>query len=166
MRAPIAKPTREPARPRPWNPANPPRCPSAAGVKPSAWKERGRGDLHVNLSKGGGAARLVMRAKGHLRLILNAKIFPGMVRGGGGGHSGKSTHPPHSSACGAFWLRAPWTPHFVSAQSVKEMDGGKGVTFACLNAAEVPGGTLCLAWFRAPKLKEASLTAVLPPLAG
>lgn len=53
-----------------------------AGVKPSAWKERGRGDLHVNLNKAGSAARLVMRAKGNLRLILNAKIFPGMVRVG------------------------------------------------------------------------------------
>lgn len=51
-------------------------------MKPSAWKERGRGDLHVNLNKAGNAARMVMRAKGHLRLILNAKIFPEMVRRG------------------------------------------------------------------------------------
>jgi len=47
---------------------------------------------------GGGAARLVMRAAGNLRLILNAKLFKGML--------------------------------------ISPLDGGKGVTFPCVNAAD------------------------------
>lgn len=44
-----------------------------------AWKERGKGELKVNVSTAGmGKARLVMRARGNYRLILNASIFPDM----------------------------------------------------------------------------------------
>ncbi|CAN8288216.1 unnamed protein product [Cochlearia groenlandica] len=44
-----------------------------------AWKERGKGELKVNVSgNDGGKARLVMRAKGNYRLILNASLYPGM----------------------------------------------------------------------------------------
>lgn len=43
------------------------------------WKERGKGELKVNVSTvGTGKARLVMRARGHYRLILNASLFPDM----------------------------------------------------------------------------------------
>ncbi|EPS62823.1 hypothetical protein M569_11965 [Genlisea aurea] len=43
------------------------------------WKERGKGELRVNISTAGtGKARLVMRSKGNFRLILNASIFPDM----------------------------------------------------------------------------------------
>ncbi|KAI3789711.1 hypothetical protein L2E82_02514 [Cichorium intybus] len=43
------------------------------------WKERGKGELKVNVSRTGiGKARLVMRARGNYRLILNASIFPDM----------------------------------------------------------------------------------------
>ncbi|KAL7099835.1 hypothetical protein ACP275_09G111400 [Erythranthe tilingii] len=43
------------------------------------WKERGKGELKVNVSSvGTGKARLVMRARGNFRLILNASIFPDM----------------------------------------------------------------------------------------
>lgn len=43
------------------------------------WKERGKGELKVNVSRSGiGKARLVMRARGNYRLILNASIFPDM----------------------------------------------------------------------------------------
>lgn len=43
------------------------------------WKERGKGELKVNvLTTGTKKARLVMRAKGNYRLILNASIFPDM----------------------------------------------------------------------------------------
>ncbi|XP_076920054.1 nuclear pore complex protein NUP50B-like isoform X2 [Bidens hawaiensis] len=43
------------------------------------WKERGKGELKVNvLTSGIRKARLVMRAKGNYRLILNASIFPDM----------------------------------------------------------------------------------------
>ncbi|CAL8466461.1 g5997 [Coccomyxa elongata] len=62
----------------------------------SQWRERGRGEMKVNVGWGD-KARLVMRQRGNLRLLLNANIFP------------------------LFKL----TP----------MDGGKGVTFACINAA-------------------------------
>ncbi|BDA51158.1 probable E3 SUMO-protein ligase RanBP2 at C-terminar half [Coccomyxa sp. Obi] len=62
----------------------------------SQWRERGRGEMKVNVGVGD-KARLVMRQRGNLRLLLNANIFP------------------------LFKL----TP----------MDGGKGVTFACINAA-------------------------------
>lgn len=41
------------------------------------WKERGKGEVKVNVLKGETQkARLVMRAKGNLRLILNASLFP------------------------------------------------------------------------------------------
>ncbi|KAL5701772.1 hypothetical protein ACHQM5_027078 [Ranunculus cassubicifolius] len=43
------------------------------------WKERGKGELKVNVSTTGvGKARLVMRARGNYRLILNAGLFPDM----------------------------------------------------------------------------------------
>ncbi|KAI5079127.1 hypothetical protein GOP47_0006798 [Adiantum capillus-veneris] len=45
----------------------------------AAWKERGKGELRINvpLDKAG-KARLLMRSKGNLRLILNASLFPDM----------------------------------------------------------------------------------------
>ncbi|KAL1551511.1 nuclear pore complex protein NUP50A-like [Salvia divinorum] len=44
-----------------------------------SWKERGKGELKVNVSTTGtGKARLVMRARGNYRLILNASLFPDM----------------------------------------------------------------------------------------
>lgn len=43
------------------------------------WKERGKGEVKVNISRTGtGKARLVMRAKGNYRLILNASLYPDM----------------------------------------------------------------------------------------
>ncbi|MFS7980771.1 putative Ran binding domain, PH-like domain superfamily, nuclear pore complex, NUP2/50/61 [Helianthus anomalus] len=43
------------------------------------WKERGKGELKVNVSTSGNEkGRLVMRAKGNYRLILNASLFPDM----------------------------------------------------------------------------------------
>lgn len=45
----------------------------------SQWRERGRGEMRVNVAVGAGAqARLVMRQRGNLRLLLNANLFPGM----------------------------------------------------------------------------------------
>jgi Ran-binding protein 3 len=44
-----------------------------------AWKERGSGQLHLNVAKDRSYARLVMRAEGALRLILNAALFPHTV---------------------------------------------------------------------------------------
>ncbi|KAD6794590.1 hypothetical protein R6Q59_021438 [Mikania micrantha] len=45
----------------------------------SGWKERGKGELKVNISTTGNVkGRLVMRAKGNYRLILNASLFPDM----------------------------------------------------------------------------------------
>lgn len=44
-----------------------------------AWKERGKGELKVNVpTTGAGKARLIMRARGNYRLILNASLFPDM----------------------------------------------------------------------------------------
>lgn len=42
------------------------------------WRERGKGEVKVNVSSNGGKARLVMRAKGNYRLILNASLYPQM----------------------------------------------------------------------------------------
>ncbi|CAA6662484.1 unnamed protein product [Spirodela intermedia] len=43
------------------------------------WKERGKGELKVNISTAGAEkARLVMRARGNFRLILNASLYPDM----------------------------------------------------------------------------------------
>ncbi|KAL9269239.1 Nuclear pore complex protein NUP50A-like protein [Drosera capensis] len=44
------------------------------------WKERGKGELKVNVSSSGEKerARLVMRTRGNLRLILNASLYPDM----------------------------------------------------------------------------------------
>lgn len=45
-----------------------------------SWKERGTGTLRVNVPKGGrrASARIVMRADGILRVILNVHLFKGM----------------------------------------------------------------------------------------
>ncbi len=46
-----------------------------------SWKERGTGTLRVNVPKRSSdkrAARLVMRADGVLRVILNVSLFKGM----------------------------------------------------------------------------------------
>ncbi|KAK1282552.1 hypothetical protein QJS10_CPB22g00959 [Acorus calamus] len=43
------------------------------------WKERGKGEVKVNVSTlGVGKSRLVMRARGNYRLILNASLYPDM----------------------------------------------------------------------------------------
>ncbi|XP_050233867.1 nuclear pore complex protein NUP50A-like [Mercurialis annua] len=43
------------------------------------WKERGKGELRVNVSTAGTErARLLMRARGNYRLILNASLYPDM----------------------------------------------------------------------------------------
>ena len=42
-----------------------------------AWKERGTGDLRLNRNSSD-ASRLVMRVKGSLRVVLNARLWPGM----------------------------------------------------------------------------------------
>ena len=44
------------------------------------WKERGKGELKLNVSISDAAkARLVMRARGNYRLILNASLYPDMT---------------------------------------------------------------------------------------
>ncbi|GMI93824.1 hypothetical protein like AT1G52380 [Hibiscus trionum] len=44
-----------------------------------AWKERGKGELKVNVSTvGTEGARVLMRARGNYRLILNARLYPDM----------------------------------------------------------------------------------------
>ncbi|KAJ3071123.1 hypothetical protein HDU98_005806 [Podochytrium sp. JEL0797] len=44
----------------------------------NTWKERGVGNLRLNCDDAGNSARLVMRAEGVLRLILNVRVIPGM----------------------------------------------------------------------------------------
>lgn len=61
------------------------------------WKERGRGDLRLNVHRATQKGRLVMRQKGSQRLLLNANLFPKMT--------------------------------------TSKMVGGKGATFAAVNAA-------------------------------
>lgn len=61
------------------------------------WKERGRGELRLNVHSGTHKARLVMRQKGSQRLLLNANLYPQMP--------------------------------------TSKMVGGKGATFAAVNAA-------------------------------
>ena len=46
--------------------------------KAPSWKERGRGEMRLNLGKTGGA-RMIMRAKGNYRLILNAAMWKGQT---------------------------------------------------------------------------------------
>jgi Ran-binding protein 3 len=46
--------------------------------KAPSWKERGRGEMRLNRGKDGGA-RMVMRAKGNYRLILNAAMWKGQT---------------------------------------------------------------------------------------
>ncbi|XP_022964514.1 nuclear pore complex protein NUP50A-like [Cucurbita moschata] len=44
-----------------------------------SWKERGKGELKVNVPTiGTGRARILMRARGNYRLILNASLYPDM----------------------------------------------------------------------------------------
>lgn len=42
------------------------------------WRERGRGQIKVNVDPAKGQGRLVMRQKGNLRLLLNANLWPEM----------------------------------------------------------------------------------------
>ena len=43
-----------------------------------SWKERGKGELKVNVTSGTEKARLLMRSRGNYRLILNARLYPDM----------------------------------------------------------------------------------------
>ena len=43
-----------------------------------SWKERGKGELKVNVASETKKARLLMRSKGNYRLILNARLYPDM----------------------------------------------------------------------------------------
>ena len=45
----------------------------------NAWKERGKGELKINVSQGSTSkARLLMRMKGNYKLLLNANLYPDM----------------------------------------------------------------------------------------
>lgn len=66
-------------------------------VSGKEWRERGKGELRINLHKATHQARLVMRQRGSQRLLLNANLYPNMT--------------------------------------TSKMVGGKGVTFAAVNAA-------------------------------
>jgi len=44
----------------------------------SEWKERGVGQLKLNVADDNSYARLIMRAEGALRLVLNVRLFPNM----------------------------------------------------------------------------------------
>jgi Ran-binding protein 3 len=44
-----------------------------------SWKEKGSGQLHLNVARDRSYARLVMRAEGALRLVLNAALLPPTV---------------------------------------------------------------------------------------
>jgi len=72
--------------------------------KGSRWVERGRGDVRLNQGENG--YRLVMRAKGNFRLMLNASLFKG--------------------------------------QKFQLMEGGKGVSFTCVNAASGDGAKMSM----------------------
>ena len=97
-------------------PAPPAAANAAADTAPprpaaAPWRERGRGEVRCNVRAAGAGgdeaapagARVLMRAAGHFRLILNAALYPGMV--------------------------------------VSVMDGGKGVSFACVNTADAAGAS-------------------------
>ncbi|XP_057453338.1 nuclear pore complex protein NUP50A-like [Lotus japonicus] len=43
-----------------------------------SWKERGKGELKVNVTSGSEKARILMRSKGNLRLIMNARLYADM----------------------------------------------------------------------------------------
>ncbi|XP_027344717.1 nuclear pore complex protein NUP50A-like [Abrus precatorius] len=43
-----------------------------------SWKERGKGEVKVNVTSGTEKARLLMRSRGNYRLILNARLYPDM----------------------------------------------------------------------------------------
>ncbi|KAK7294170.1 hypothetical protein RJT34_17054 [Clitoria ternatea] len=43
-----------------------------------SWKERGKGELKVNVTSGTEKSRLLMRSRGNYRLILNARLYPDM----------------------------------------------------------------------------------------
>lgn len=74
-------------------------------VEGGKWKERGKGEVRLNVApdRDERPARLVMRAKGNLRLLLNANLFPEM--------------------------------------KIERMEGGRGLSFACVNSVEDQDGT-------------------------
>ncbi|KAF6263158.1 hypothetical protein COO60DRAFT_1698932 [Scenedesmus sp. NREL 46B-D3] len=48
-------------------------------VNGKEWRERGKGDLRLNLHKASRQARLVMRQRGSHKLLLNANLYPKMA---------------------------------------------------------------------------------------
>lgn len=64
------------------------------------WRERGRGEMKVNVGASG-TARLIMRNKGNFRLLLNASIWPGMkvtpMEGGKVRLTREAWHVPNAS---------------------------------------------------------------------
>jgi Ran-binding protein 3 len=59
------------------------------------WRERGRGEMRVNVASSG-QARIIMRSKGNFRLLLNANLWPEMkVTPMDGGKVSLSVLPGH-----------------------------------------------------------------------
>jgi Ran-binding protein 3 len=63
------------------------------------WRERGRGEVRVNVDNSTGQCRVVMRQKGNLRLLLNGNLWPQMqitrLEGGAvSAASGRRACPP------------------------------------------------------------------------
>jgi Ran-binding protein 3 len=47
------------------------------GEKGNQWRERGVGSFRLNVAETNSYARLLMRVEGSLRLVLNARLWPG-----------------------------------------------------------------------------------------
>eukprot|EP00879_Flechtneria_rotunda_P017246 GHRR01018067.1.p1 GENE.GHRR01018067.1~~GHRR01018067.1.p1 ORF type:complete len:166 (-),score=58.46 GHRR01018067.1:663-1160(-) len=85
-------------------------------VNGKEWRERGKGELRVNINKATQQSRLVMRQRGSHRLLLNANLYPSMT--------------------------------------TSKMVGGKGVTFAAVNAAAVSANAAADADSAGQEVKE------------
>jgi len=78
------------------------------------WKERGVGILKINVADDNSYARLIMRAEGALRLVLNVRLFPNMKIEPVGDKAARfvASHMDNPSELGTYLVRAS-KPEFI-----------------------------------------------------
>lgn len=79
------------------------------------WKERGVGQLKLNVADDKSYARLIMRAEGALRLVLNVRLFPSMKIEAVGDKAARFIAPVEKNELGTYLVRA------AKPEAIKEL---------------------------------------------
>lgn len=70
-------------------------------VDGNEWRERGRGEFRINLDPATTQARMVMRQRGNLKLLMNARLYPGMATSKMVGGKGVTFSAVNAAAAGS-----------------------------------------------------------------